>query len=241
MSTWRVRRVQPGWGWQDAPRVIVENAVDNTVRLNRRGIRQENRVYAPVYREGEQYQTQRGDRIRIEAKVVLQDGTVDTIIREAVDTGKAVPQYVEPVRSESYGITDAERAAGDAYREQYNQQIYEQNLINNYTQPWTPPMETVPDYQYSPYEGGYAENEPIATPANVYVPPAYVAPDTPQVYYNPNATAGAAIGGVIQIGEWVQDILPPETSDPWQDYQDYLTAQEQAENEGAWGWGGPIS
>lgn len=241
MSTWRLRRVAPGWGWEDTPPVIVENSVGNSVRLAKRGIKHENRVYAPVYREGQQYQTEQGDRIRIESKVILEDGTTDTIVREAVDTGKSVPQYVESARPESYGITDAERAAGDAYREQWNQQVFEQNLINNYTEPYSAPLETAPDSAYSSYDPGYVESAPIAVPQGTYTPPTYYQPDTQTVQYNPTPAISDTVNAVINVGGWVQDILTPvEVSDPFADWLAYQAMLDQMDAESASGWSGPI-
>jgi hypothetical protein len=246
MSVWIVKRdTTPGWDWEDTPPVILENRIASTARLERGGVHLENRVYNPVYREGEQYQTTAGSdltaRIRIEQAVVQDDGSTTTVTREAVDTGRAAPQFVQTTDT---GITDEERAMGDAIRAEYNQQVFEQNLWNNYTEPYQAPIESAPDSGYGAYDPGYVESSPIAVPQDVYTPPAYYEPDQQTVQYNPYSAGNAAANGVVNIGGWVQDIIIPEEpqqqSDPWADYIAYQNALEQAESEGAYGWGGPL-
>lgn len=247
MSVWQVQRITTTsiWEWEDIPSVMFENRIASTARLERKGVHLENRVYNPVYREGEQYNTTAGDdltaRIRIEQHVVQDDGSTTTVTREAIDTGKAAPQFVESVDT---GITDEERAMGDAIRQEYNQQVFQQNLWNNYTEPYQAPIETVPDSSYGAWDPGYVESAPIAVPQDTYTPPAYYQPDQSTVQYNPVPAAQDVLQGVVNIGGWVQDILTPsepvQQSDPWADYIAYQNALEQAESEGAYGWGGPI-
>jgi hypothetical protein len=244
VSTWIIRRVvtEPAWQWDDVPPVILENRIGSTPRLQRDGVKLENRVYAPVVREGDFYQTQPGDeltsRIRIEQQIVHEDGSTITITREAVDTGKNVPQFVQTTDS---SISDEERAQGDELRAQYNQQVFEQNLINDYTEPYSAPLETAPDSAYSSYDPGYVESAPIAVPQGTYTPPTYYQPDTQTVQYNPTPAISDTVNAVVNVGGWVQDILTPvEVSDPWADWLAYQAMLDQMDAEGASGWSGPI-
>lgn len=205
MSVWKpTRYAHSRYPWFEEPPVIaVENAIASTARLHRRGVKLENAVYNPLVTEGSQYQTTPGDdldaRIRIERTIVTEDGQTHVVVQEAVDVGKSVPQYVQ---SFDEGITDEERAQGDAIREQWNQQIFEANIANNYTAPYVA-IESQPDAGYQPSDPGFVESAPIAVPQNTYTPPASYQNNEVQVNYGNTNTV--SVGGEMQ-----DQIVQPE-------------------------------
>lgn len=217
MSTWIIpTHRERAWDYPDIPGLVYENVIASSAHLQRNGVTFESESYAPVHNDGGNYQTQPGDRIRIETLVLSDSGEATLVTREAVDTGQAAPQIIQR-NTEQYGITDAERAFGDALREQQNQQTLQQNLANNYTEPYVPTSESLPaSTGVQAYDPGFYESDPVYIPATAYNP-VYIPLDSNQPVYQPPTPP--------------EQPAPPAAPppDPYQEFSDWLTQQEHEE------------
>lgn len=175
----------------DLPAVMLESSVASTIHLQRQGVSLESRDWAPRHSEGSLYRTSQGDRVRLEQRIVTEEG-VQEVVREALDVGQASPKFIDTAQRENFEPSDAEIAQGEIQRQEHLGYVSAANASANYTEAYVPPSESTVEYSFAnepvfSFQGGASESAPVYRPSGSSQT-TLSQPDTP-VFEQPEAPA----------------------------------------------------